>query len=290
MTNILLFLAVTFWGLSFIGTKMALEYLSPTEIIAVRLLLGTPILAGVLRAKNLRFGFRKSDIAALIVASIVLGVHFVIQALGLIYTTATNTAWLIATIPVFIAAASYIFLKEKLNTRKITGIVIATAGVILLVSRGDPGNLDWLKSAGDWIILSSCITWTVYTIITRNMTRIYNPLTVSTALLLIPAAGLIILTLITTPLSKFYNLPPNIIIVLLILGIFCLGLAHWFWLEGLSKKGAAETGVFLYFEPIVTTVAAIPLLGEKLSVPAIIGAVLILSGVYLVEKNSSRHK
>jgi drug/metabolite transporter (DMT)-like permease len=284
MVNLFLLLAVTFWGLSFIGTKMALQYLSPVEIIAVRLVLGIPILYLALKFKRLHLRFHKSDYIVVIPASIILGGHFIIQAVGLIYTTATNTAWLIATIPVFIAALSYIFLKEKLNARKVAGILVAAFGVVLLVSRGRLSSLAWIDSIGDWIILSSCITWSVYTIITRNITRRYNPLTVSLAILLPPAVLLAVYTLITTPVSKFTGLPVEIIMALLFLGIFCLGLAHWLWLEGLSRKGAIDVGVFLYFEPIVTTVAAIPILGEKLTAFIVLGAVLIILGVYLVEK------
>ncbi len=284
MINLLLLLAVVLWGLSFIATKIALNYLTPVEIIAVRLLLGLPVLYLAMKIKKIRLAFEGKDLPVLIIASLILGFHFVIQAVGLIYTTATNTAWLIATIPAFIAVMSYIFLKEKLTWLKIVGIVVATIGILLLVSHGRLANLDWIQSIGDWIILGSCVTWSVYTIITRNITRRRNPLAISFTFLIIPAAALAIFTLINTPMSKFVNLPANIFWILIFLGIFCLGLAHWLWLEALSRKGATDVGVFLYFEPIATTLAAIPILGEKLTVFVVIGAILIVSGVYLVEK------
>jgi len=290
MVNIFLLLAVTFWGLSFVGTKMALEYLAPFEIIAIRLLLGIPVLYGILKTKRINLKFRKSELIIVLTASILLGVHFLIQAFGLIYTTATNTAWLIATIPVFIAILSYAFLKERLTVKKISGIVLATIGVIVLVSGGKLNSLDWIRSIGDWIILASCITWSFYTIVTRNITRRVNPLAVSLGILIPPAIILAVYTLAVSPLSKFAELPFSIIMVLIFLGVFCLGLAHWLWLEGLSRKGAIDVGVFLYFEPIVTTVAAIPILGEKLTVFIILGAVLIVAGVYLVEKKMSPQK
>jgi drug/metabolite transporter (DMT)-like permease len=49
----------------------------------------------------------------------------------------------------------------------------------------------------------------------------------------------------------------------------------------LARKGAVEVGVFLYLEPIVTTLAAAPILGEKITVAVIISAILIISGVSL---------
>jgi len=290
LTNVLVFMAVAFWGLSFIATKKVLPYLTPSEIITVRLLLGTPVLFAVAKLKGVRFKFEAGDRTVIIIAAIILGAHFLIQTLGLNFTTATNTAWLIATIPAFVAILSRIFLKERLNPRKIAGIILGTAGVILLVSRGKIGRLDWLYSIGDWLVLSTCITWSVYTIITRNITRKYSPLALSAVILLIPAVSLILVTVIGTPLSKFYNLPPGIIGWLLFLGIACLGLAHWFWLEGLSRKGAVEVGAYLYLEPVVTTIAAGPLLGERLGPIVVTSVLLILIGVYLIQRKRKAPK
>jgi drug/metabolite transporter (DMT)-like permease len=287
MINFLLLLTVIFWGFSFVATKMALVYLSPVEIIALRLLLGTPVLYLVILYKKVDISFKKSDYLIILMAAAILAVHFLIQAFGLIYTSATNTAWLVATIPVFIAIMSRAFLKEKLSAIKLIGIAVATLGVLLLISKGKLNSLGWLSSVGDWIILSSSITWGIYTIMTRNITRRYNPLAVSMAILIVPALILNGYAALTTPVSKILSLPLGIILALIFLGVFCLGLAQWFWLEGLSRKGATEVGVYIYIEPIVTTMAAIPLLDEKLTLFTIIGAVMIVAGVYLVQKKGT---
>ncbi|MFH2035346.1 MAG: DMT family transporter [Candidatus Zixiibacteriota bacterium] len=283
MVNLILILTVTFWGLSFIATKMALDYLNPFEIIAIRLILGVPVLYLVLKFKRIKPTINKNDIWRITIASLVLGIHFIIQATGLIYTSATNTAWLIATIPAFIAVASYIFLKEKLTGLKIGGIAIASAGVILLVSHGNLNNLDWLKSVGDWIILSSCFTWVIYTILIKNLTGRYNPLSLSFIIFLIPTILLAVFILISSPIARFTSLPVSIILLMVVHGVLFMGIAHWFWNYGLSRKGATEVGVYLYFEPVVTTVAAAPILGERITPILIIGALLIILGVYLVE-------
>jgi drug/metabolite transporter (DMT)-like permease len=285
MVSLFVLIAVVLWGLSFIVTKFALEYLTPVEIITVRMIFGVPVLFIILKIKQVSISFRKSDYIVIIPASIILGIHFLIQTMGLIYTTATNTAWLIATIPVFIAVLSYVFLRESLSSRKILGIMIATLGVIFLISKGRLSNLNWLSSIGDWLILASCITWSIYTIITRDITRRCNPLAILFNLLIFPMFALTLYTLISTPVDKFTSLPLEIVGALVFLGVFSLGLAHWFWLEGLSRKGAVDVGVYLYLEPVITTLAAIPILGENFTFFMAIGAIFIVGGVYLVEKN-----
>ena len=284
MINLLILLTVIFWGLSFVATKLALQYLDPFEIIALRLLLGAPVLYVAILTKKIDLAFRREDYLILMAASGILAVHFLIQAFGLMYTSATNTGWLIATIPVFIAILSRIFLKEKITRIKVFGILIASLGAILLISKGDLSSIDWLKSGGDWLILLSCVTWAVYTIITRDLTRKYSPLAVTLAILIIPALILNAYCAYTTPITKLLELPPKIILALAFLGVICLGLAQWIWLEGLSRKAATDVGVFLYLEPVATTLGAIPILGERLTVFGVIGAVLILFGVYVVQR------
>jgi drug/metabolite transporter (DMT)-like permease len=283
MTNILLALTVVFWGLSFIATKMALDYLTPIQIIALRLILGTPVLYMAALAKKSKMRFRNKDFFAITAASITLGIHFLIQAVGLKYTSATNTAWLIASIPVFIAVMSALFLKEKLSPLQISGIAVAAVGIFLLISKGRLNALLSLTAAGDWIILSSAITWGIYTILTKRLSGVHNPLPLSVGVLILPTLLLNLYAAATTPITTLLALPLKIVAAIIFLGIFCLGLAHWFWLEGLSRKTAAEVGAFIYLEPIITTIAAVPLLNEKLTIFSAIGAVLIIAGVYLAQ-------
>ena len=72
----------------------------------------------------------------IIIASAVITVHFIIQVIGINYTSATNTGWIISVTPLVMVALSAVFLKEKITGRLVIGIVLATAGILLLVSRG----------------------------------------------------------------------------------------------------------------------------------------------------------
>ena len=107
------------------------------------------------------------------------------------------------------------------------------------------------------------------------------------AILILPTIVIPVIAVFHSGYSDVVNLPIEIILVMIFLGVFSLGLAHWFWLEGLSRAGAINAGVYLYFEPLVTTGTALIILGESLTIFLIIGAVLIISGVYLVERKAS---
>ena len=73
--------------------------------------------------------------------------HLWIQVTGLKFTTASNTGWIIGTAPVFMAILGFFFFKEKLNLVKISGIIIAAFGLLMLVGKGNPANIDTIENA-----------------------------------------------------------------------------------------------------------------------------------------------
>ncbi|MEW5993686.1 MAG: DMT family transporter, partial [Candidatus Zixiibacteriota bacterium] len=137
LVRMLLLVTITFWGWSFVATKICLNYMTPLEVIGWRYLLGLPVLLVIILLKRLRPRFSGKEMVTIILSSIVVTTHFLIQVTGMKYTTATNTGWLIAVTPLALAVLAFIFLKERTTRNAIIGIVIATVGITLLVSRGD---------------------------------------------------------------------------------------------------------------------------------------------------------
>ncbi len=287
--RIMLLLAVVFWGFSFVFTKILLDYVTPLELMGLRFIIGLPFLYLVLRKKKIQLQFEKKDYSKILLGGLIITVHFFIQMTGLKYTSATNTGWIISVTPLVLALLSYFFLKEKIGRNAILGIVIATTGIILLVSKGELSKVDWLSSVGDWLVLLSAHTWAIYTVITRDISRRYNPIAVTFAMF-IPATIITVgYMLFDSDWTVFVNLPTEPMIALGILGILCLAVSHWFWQEGVAKFGAAKAGFFLYLEPLATTALAVPYLNEQCGIFTAVGGMLVLSGVFLSSKNNGLH-
>ena len=284
LIRLLLLLAVVFWGWSFVATKVALDYVSPAELIGLRYILGLPVIAVLMigRGELLRFSAR--EWTRLAIASAVITSHFYIQVVGINYTSATNTGWIISVTPLALAILSYLFLKERLGMRQVGGIAIATLGILLLVSRGSFANVDWLSSIGDWLVLASAHTWAIYTIVTRDLSRQHPPIVVTFWILLMSSVIFIVWMLFTSDWGQIMAMPTEAKTAVAFLGVFCLGVAFWFWQEAVSRMGAARAGFYLYFEPIATTALAVPYLGEPFGPWGIAGAVAVLLGVLLAEK------
>lgn len=280
--SIYLLIAVLFWGFSYIAIKVSLLYLTPVELIAARFVLGGLTLFVIIKMKGLSLGF-KGQFKILLLSGAILFMHFWVMATGMITTTATNTAWILTTAPIFIAILSFIVLREPFGIYQILGIILATIGVIFLVSKGDFSSLDWISSTGDWIVLGSCVTWAFYTIVTRKVTKAVNPLVATFWMIAIAGAVIVPYSLLLNGASV-YAMPSNGIIAVIFLGVGCLAGSFWSWSEGLSRKPAAEVGLYLYFEPLFTMTGAAILLKEPITIWIILGALFIVAAVYISEK------
>jgi drug/metabolite transporter (DMT)-like permease len=286
--RILIILTVIFWGWTFVATKVCLEYISPVELIGFRLLIALPIMHGIILLKKikLRFGnhYKKLFLGSFIIAG-----HFLIQITGIKYTSATNTGWIIALIPLVTAVLAYLILKEYIGKNVIIGIIVATIGILLLISRGSLFHFGWLSSVGDWLVLGSAHTWALYTIVTRDISRAFNPLAV-TFMILLPSAALFpVIMIFFSDWSTLVELPAKAIVGLLYLGIFGTALAHWFWQVGIAHIGAARAGMYLYIEPLATTALAVPYLNETFGWYTGTGGALVLLGVWYAQHLSGRY-
>jgi len=279
----LLTITVIFWGMTFVATKLCLGYLAPIEVMGLRLFIGLPVMFIIILARGLKFDF-KGHRTGLALGAIILTAHFLIQIVGIQYTSATNTGWLIAAIPLVTAVLAFLILKERIGRNVIAGIVIATVGILLLISKGRLFDFGWLSSIGDWLVLGSAHTWALYTIATRDLSRACNPLTVTFTMLLAPALVALVVMLPTSQWSSFSNLPITAMAALLFLGVLGTAIAHWFWQEGVARIGAAKAGIFLYLEPLATTAIAVPYLHESFGMYSAIGGFLVLLGVGLAQR------
>ncbi len=284
--------AVISWGASFIATKIALRYVQPFTVVWVRFGIGVVIL-GI--AAIARGQIRQRPAANDLLYFALLGAqgitfHQWLQSSGLVTSQATSTAWIVATTPVFIALLGWIFLKERFAVLRWAGILLAALGVLLVVAHGDLSSIfrGGFGEPGDLLILISAPNWAIFTILSRRGLSCY------------PAALMMLYVMVFGWLftSIFFFSGPGLadlarlrldgILALLFLGIFCSGLAYIFWYDALQALPAAQVGAFLYLEPLITVLVAGTILLEPLYWSTLIGGVIILAGVWLVNRPAQR--
>lgn len=283
MTQLLLLVAVVIWGSTFVASKVCLGVMSPIQLVAGRFLIAAPALFVIarLRGASFRLGAHKK---VLLVAVVIFSFHYLLQTWALEFTTATNSGWLIAVSPLAIALLAALFLREP--TPPATGILVASLGIVLLVSKGDLRSLLALSSVGDFMVLASTFTWAVFTIITRNPSRSLDPVVVTFVMTVPLAVSALVLPFVLDRWTVWSDLGLEPAVALVFLGLAGVALAQWFWQRGVAKLGAARAGIFLYLEPLATTALAVPYLGEPFGPVTAVGGLLLVLGVFLAQRRA----
>jgi len=281
---LLIIFAVIFWGSSFIATKVALKELSPETIISLRLIIASVFLFVTAIVYKKDFSINLKSHGIIFILALIAVFHLMIQVIGLKYTTASNTGWIIGTAPIFMAILAAIVFKEKIGLLKISGIIIAMFGLLLLIGKGNITNVDLIENKGDLLVLASAFTWGVYSMVNKKISLSYSPLMTILYLFIMMAIIIIPLNLNAVSVNSVVHLSLNGWISILFLGLFCSGIAYVIWAYSLRDLESAKVGAFLYFEPLVTVLAAWVLLSESITVLMIFSGAIITLGVVLVNK------
>jgi drug/metabolite transporter (DMT)-like permease len=280
-------LAVIVWGASFIATKLALRDLLPVTVVWMRFMIGVIILGiAALTRRQLCLPKKREWSYFALLGFLGITFHQWLQSTGLVTVQASTTAWVVATSPVFIALLSWLFLHEKLDWLQISGIILAAAGVLLVVSKGDFGGIfsGHFGTTGDLLIMISAPNWALFSILSSRGLKKYPPTQMMFFVMLIGWLFSSILFLSGGGLRDVQHITWNSLAGISFLGIFCSGLAYIAWYDGLQALPATQVGAFLYIEPLVAVLVAWAILGEQIILISLAGGVVILLGVRLVQK------
>jgi drug/metabolite transporter (DMT)-like permease len=282
---LLILLAIIFWGTSFVATKTVLNEIKPVTIIILRLILASILLTIIALSTKRKFSINLKSHGWIFILALVAVFHLWIQVTGLQYTTAANTGWIIGTAPVFMALLGFIFYKERITLLQFAGILVALAGLLLLIGKGDIANIGLIENKGDLLVLGSAFTWGVYSMVNKKISLSYSPLMTILYLFLMMAVIIIPFNLNKETINSVINLSPVSWMWILFLGIFCSGIAYVIWAQALRDMESAKVGAFLYFEPLVTVIAAWFFLQEEITLLMIFSGLLITAGVFIVNKD-----
>ncbi len=232
-------------------------------------------------------GFRKIEMkdmpALVILGALNIPINQFLFLTSIKLTNPPNVALAYAMTPAFVFVISAIFLKERTSWLRFSGIVLAIAGAILVLSE-DGFDFSSEFFLGDVLALTASISWALYTVIGRNFSRKYGA-SYSTGmamivgfLLYVPIFFLMPVKLETGSISGINWLQ------LSYLGIVTSGIAYALWYYALTKTDASKVAVFNNLQPIYTTILSIFIFGQVLTSFFIIGGILVITGVILTQR------
>ena len=209
--------------------------------------------------------------------------------LGLRSTAAVNAVLLNSSLPLFILLCSWAIEHERASPRQVGGMLISLAGILVILSRGDPAALLQLElQAGDGWILLAMPAWGIYSVLLKRRPPELDGLEL---LFVIALAG--VLLLLPGAVLLAVRTPPHwpgeaAALGVLYMGVAASVLAFICWNRGVASVGANAAGLTVHLLPAFGTVLAILFLDETFAGFHAAGVVTIVAGVLLATWSPSR--
>jgi drug/metabolite transporter (DMT)-like permease len=287
--------AVFNWGASFVAARFllhpastALVALSPTLLAALRFSIASlfflvPLVHAIVR-KQLSL---RDVLLMLLLGQLAFSLYFWMQYTGVQQTNASIASILVVgLIPIFTALLEPVFGRTQLAFSLFAALLLGFIGVALIVFQ-QPVAMT-LQSGfllGVLCLLGNAFCFALYSHLSKRWLRVMSPVVLTGGTMFSGACGLILLTLINPVQNRWQDvmlLNPVQWLALLFLALVCSVISYFAYNMALSKLDASRVAVYIYFEPVVTVLLGIALLGEQLTWQIVLGALSIACSIVLV--------
>jgi drug/metabolite transporter (DMT)-like permease len=277
-------IAASLWGGMYVVSKVLLDVVPPFTLLTARLVLGVlTLLPFVLRKAGIAFTRRQWS-QVLGVGLIGYGVSLSFQFIGTKLSTAANGSLVTSATPAFVLLFAAWILGERVTRLRLAALGLATLGVVIVI---DPRNAHLSPSLfwGNLSLVAAALTWALYSVLVRKVTRGLAVLPVSLVCFL---GGMLLTTPVTgieRSLTQTGPLTPWVILGILYLGVISTGLAMYLWNLAFARLEAGVASLTFFAQPVVGAGLGALLLGEQLSGMFFAGGLLIAAGLILAARS-----
>jgi drug/metabolite transporter (DMT)-like permease len=280
LAHLVLVLTLLTWSFSFIAAAHLRQHLGLAEALAARFV---PVFLGagafLLFRKPLRVP-RDAWPKVIAMGLLSVPVYNVFFFHGMKTVPTGTAALIIALNPVFTAVLARVVLGEPFGRRQVSGLLLAMAGVFVVIRFGTEKAVDWPYLSSALLLALAPLSWAIYTVIGRTLPAGADPVDTSYALLFVGSLPLLVLARPATVRTLAQS--PDALASALYLAIPCTLLAWVSFLWALKRLPAGETASFIFLNPPLANLWAWLFEGATLRPPFLLGAAILLAGVGLI--------
>ena len=198
------------------------------------------------------------------------------------YTQVINAVLMLSAIPAATIVLSSLMKIEETNIFQLLGLVLSIIGIGSIISNGDIQkiiSLDFNK--GDMWMLVCVITWSLYSTLLKKNNFKFSQFTLIQLMVSVGILFLIPQFFYEKSIGLELSLDKNFFLILIYVAIFPAIAAYYFWQKGIEIIGPNRASMFIQLMPLFSAVMAIIIFKEKFELYHFVGAIFILSGIYL---------
>jgi drug/metabolite transporter (DMT)-like permease len=270
---------ILMWGLSWSMIKIGLDYTYPIFFAGLRTLIGGAALILFAILKRDPISFKSTWHIYLISSLFNVILFFGLQTVALEFLPSGLLAVLVYVEPILVGFLAWLWLGETISVRKVTGLVLGFLGVLAISFNGLFGKLSAL---GIVLGLAAAVAWAIGTVYIK---RVQNQVSQLWLVSLQFVFGGIVLTgtgMITEPVTIHWTVP--FWISLLYCCFIGVSLSWVTWLTLVRRGEVSRVASYTFFVPLLSVVIGTLWLHEALTAGLFIGLVLIVAGIYLVNR------
>jgi drug/metabolite transporter (DMT)-like permease len=278
---LLLVLTMLIWGGTYVVTKAGLDEVPPMLFALLRFGVASLVLVPfALWRGGLTIESRRSWQTLLLMAVAGVGLYYIGFNLALHYTTASQGALVQSSIPAITAIMAAIWLRERLPPRRIVGIGLAVAGVILVVVRSGPNGAARDPLMGNLLMFGTVLAWGVYTMLAKRVANL-DPIVVVAAISLLGGLLLIPAALVEGQQGMATRISVANWGRIVYLGALASAGGYLFYSRALQDLEASQVGTFVNLVPVIGVVSGVVILGDTITPLALLGGALVIGGVWI---------
>lgn len=273
------------WGLQQVILKIAAPDISPLMQIALRSGLAALLLLPLLYLDKTTQLLNRQNLKAGVLVALLFSLEFFLLAQALQLTSASHAVVLLYTAPIFVALGlHWKFPSERLSTLQWVGIAIAFLGIVVTFLRVESDSHSALQQQmlwGDLLALAASIAWAATTITVR-LSSLAQAAVTQTLFYQLAGSFVLLFGLAVILGQETIHFTPLVLgsLAFHTLVVSFASFLAWFWL--LRNYLASRLGVFSFLTPLFGIAFGVWLLGEKIELNFLIGAVLVLLGIVIV--------
>ncbi|HTY74449.1 MAG TPA: DMT family transporter, partial [Candidatus Nanoarchaeia archaeon] len=156
------------WGTSFPIIKVGLNYADPYTFVFLRFLVAAIVMVGMMTITR-KLVVPKKQRLLILFLGVINGIAYVMQYVGMNYTTAAKAALFVSLDVVWVAMLSTVILREKFGTQKTLGVVAALIGIVFLTTNLNAAALGGGQLFGDLILVATGFCWAVFMVYNKSV-------------------------------------------------------------------------------------------------------------------------
>ncbi len=271
------------YGANYNIAKIVLNgYIPPFAFIAIRVSVATILLWG-LHSFLVREKIKEKKDFYLLIKCAAFGVAMnqLLFFKGLSLTTTINASIIMTSSPVLVMILALIILKEKIGVVRGAGLLVGLSGAVLLIYSQEL-NFSNQTFLGDLCIFANATSYSLYLVIAKPLMVKYHPLTIVKWIFTFGTFMVIPFGMLEMDQVEINTFATEVWMSIGYVIIFSTVLVYWLNAMTLGHVSPSVVGIYIYLQPVFATTIAILFFEEILEMKQIIAAVLIFSGVYLV--------